>query len=71
MTYQMYPCVGKEMGKDKCGTVQSKPLGCACLRQDGKIHATVLVGEKVQWAIELVGQKDREEERRVIIPQDA
>lgn len=28
-------------------------------------------GREVKWAIELVGQKHREEERHVIIPQDA
>lgn len=28
-------------------------------------------GREVKWAIELVGQKHKEEERHVIIPQDA
>lgn len=28
-------------------------------------------GREVKWAIELVGQKDREQERHVIISQDA
>lgn len=53
----MYPCVGMEMGKGKCGTVQSKPLGSACLRQDRRICATVLMGEKVKWARELGRKK--------------
>lgn len=46
VTQEMYSCVGMLMGKGKCGTVQSKSLGCAYLRQDRKIPATVLVGER-------------------------